>query len=527
MVETDLSAVSYIREFGNTLENMSVDRHEVCLFGSTTLALYGLRSNHDIDFIATPSVREKIHQFARRDPNSKIIKGVRTHVGEHFELLVPDRLDSPPYEFNLDDETIIRDPEYHVSVDGFRFIRPELILSMKAAKRRPKDIKDIKRIQESGLTEMNQWNWEYVFVVPPWERRFTTQKSGVRGRIERSAPYRALEILLSQGPRAMFGKTANFLKPKLQSFYRRSDLLPIALARTYYQGQRFKRTVTEDLEFRYPLPNLLGRQYDEDAQFERYNLVERLLDVEGAEAFTSVDTDSTLSSEVVVSPDGKLIAGVDVLAQKLTEWSDDLPIAAPKKTVPVNIARSEQPQLATLDGWRDDEQLTERLRDRKRQLLRQSGTAFYAILWPKVRELFDEIEELVASNVSIIDEYEYEIPEFEAFIRDVYDADKRNTDWFRDNKIAELQRFDPVVRVLVLEIPNPDFGIKSGHPVCNQGYDLKMSCRKEIQQLLDDYVYGTAIHVTDNFQHNAHFGHLLREVENGVYSGSRSTQVNS
>ena len=65
-------------------------------------------------------------------------KNGMAYIGENIDLLMEDRLCLGPYNFGITDEQIISSSDYHFRVSKYKFLRPELTLSMKGVKHRKK-----------------------------------------------------------------------------------------------------------------------------------------------------------------------------------------------------------------------------------------------------------------------------------------------------------------------------------------------------------------------------------------------------
>lgn len=290
---------------------------------------------------------------------------------------------------------------------------------------------------------------------------------------------------------------------RFDRYLEHSDSLPARLLNAYQRGKQLSPPVSDDVDLHYPLPNLLSRQYDQRGNFSAYKLIEALLDG------TSLNQHS--KEPVVVSPDGEIQRGFSTIASKITQWSDDIPRDANEKKFHVKI----QDNLKKEGGTKRDSQYrNESLRDRKETLLKQTGAAFYAILWPGIHSHFDAVEEMIRNELTVIDSNDYDLGDgFAEFVRDVYSKDERNQKWFRENKIHELERNPPVIRVLTLEILNPSFRMDNGQLMAEQTSELKMEIRRRASELTDKYVYGTELHMTDNFINNAHTGYLIANID--------------
>jgi len=514
----DTDDLNHFDELEVILEEVGVNKSNICLTGSAPLTVYGVRENGDIDFLATEETRSKMIDYAQQDPDYEVREDGKIKFSKDVEMSRPDRYDT----VWLDDSTIINNDNYHFVLDGYKILRPEVALAIKGAERRPKDKKDIELIENSDITESEEWDWDRVTLVPPWERPDTGNPDSLFGRGLKSLSEDGFVTTSIKATRLIASKTlpVNTVNKEQTSGFRE----------TYERGRLYTPPVTEDLC--YPLPNLISRQYDDEGNFIRDDMVAAILSEEGNE---HVEDEINLPEDsdeagVAVSSDGRMRSGMWQVARKVVNYSDELPRLGSDLSFPVDIIRTDSDSgvsFDTVDAVEEANKKTTRaIEQRRHELLRQSGASFYAILWTPLQEDFDAAEEVVRSELSVFGSEEYRIEHgFEEFVRDLYTADKRNEDWFRETKLNELKKHDPVIRVLYLEVPDPSFRISKGHPVAEETHGIKMEFRRRFQDMFDDYMYGTDIHMTDNFRHNVHVGHMLTRVVDGRYNKLHSEKI--
>ncbi|WP_239641214.1 hypothetical protein [Halorubrum distributum] len=511
----NIDDLNFIDEFSEILSAAGVDRSEVCLTGSAPLAVYGIRENGDLDFVATPAARKKIEALAKRRSDCRVDDDGHMVLSGNIDLSRPDRYDV----VGFDDSELIHG-DLHVTVDGYKVIRLEVALGFKAAIRRPKDIDDIELITDSGYVGSEDWSWEYVRLVPIWER-----PSNSNGAALVSLFKQGINLLREEGGSMTFVKTIKFL-------IRRLPMEPLSHTK-YMIGAAFSRlgelnrNVRDDTKhtigatfsqesFR-ALPAILNDQFTQAGMFERNDLVVSVLAQEGTELADPKRLLTEAETETVhLSESGKILAGVQQLADLIVEYGDRLPGEATSLDVPIERSRGEPLQPRT-DEWVSetfDDTGSAVITQRREQLLKECGTAFYLFLWPAAQEYFDEIERLARDRGSVIDSTDYRLDgKLAKIIRDIYSVDKRNEKWVRDKKIHELQKYEPRIRVLSFRLPDPDFQKKSAERLSRRTYDLKLDLRKEIQQIHPEYTYATCVHVTDNFAHNSHISELLSKLD--------------
>lgn len=503
-MKKSIDGVSHLDELSAALERAKADPADICIAGTAVLALLGIKDNPDLDFIAAEPSRSRLLEFIRRDPNSRDIPGVRAEIGDHLELLIKDRLTEPPYLFGLSDAEVVNNGRYHLEEGGFKFLRPEIILSMKGAKRRAKDIRDIHLMQDSSILDSDWWDWDLVFVVPPWKRTFATRR-GMSGLLPRpTIIHRFLESTRDVG--------------LVETVRRGSWIVRSRAGRALGDGAaigeplslRLPGPLSNDLEHHYPLPNLVARQYDEAG-----NLV-WIHDESLAVDYTDPPhrSDRKASWEVCVDEDGLMVSGHGAVRDRMDDWRADLPAGAPNKTFRVGVLRGSRRResLADADPTGPYVVLTGA---EKLDLLKGSAACFFAILWPSLQDHFDRVTRLVGAEFEILEVQNIELGGqwgLERFIKTVYSRDERTEEWFVRNRINHLSDYEPKIRILTLEVPNPRFTEKGGHLIVEDVYENKMEFRREIGGWLEDYTYGTCLHMTDNFHHNAHIADLVAKV---------------
>lgn len=485
------SNVNYIDRLERLLAELGISIQSVCLLGTSSLAALGVVENGDIDLLTYGKNREKFINHAKSDRNSSIINRNQAIVERKFDLLKENRLLKGPYFFDISDHQLVNNKSLHFEVDGFKFMRPELVLSMKGVKRRNKDFDHLEKIESSGIMSSDDWDWPLVQTTPPWERTDPTDKGLIHDGIY---------SLKKDGVITTWKRTLGHFNYQYQQFADKTNHPPFNILRAFNRGKRLSEPIYTDIELRYPLPNLIARQYT-NGKFVAFDIVSEVF--RGCERLDSYEND-----EIIVTPSGKIASGRRRVALEIANWLDELPEDASNKSFEVEVSGAESNGMSSIGvGY------TPNLDEYKSEFLIQTGAAFHAILWPATHSFFDEIEKLLDSKSRVIRSHEYTISDdFGDFVRQVYAQDERNQKWIRENKIFELNKYDPIIRVASLEIPNPSFNIEDGELVSKEVFDLKMEMRQEISGLIDEYEYGTGIHMTDNFDNNVHISSLIDDL---------------
>ena len=95
-------------ELTDLLKSNNISKDKICLVGSSTLSLIGIRDQDDIDII----IHSKCNQSL--EGNYKCIERVKT-----------------PWSTLFSDDEIIKDPSLHILYSGYKFVIPELVYHKK------------------------------------------------------------------------------------------------------------------------------------------------------------------------------------------------------------------------------------------------------------------------------------------------------------------------------------------------------------------------------------------------------------
>ena len=115
-----------------------ISKENICLVGSTSLSLIGIRQHYDIDFVLHSKYQSSIlssHPMIER-------------VNYRWSTLFAD-------------DELIEDSDLHIIYNGFKFVIPELVYHKKIWHNRAKDQLDIIELREYAKMH-NGWNWELI-----------------------------------------------------------------------------------------------------------------------------------------------------------------------------------------------------------------------------------------------------------------------------------------------------------------------------------------------------------------------------
>ncbi len=456
------------------LQNIAVDSENICIVGSMSLSVRGLRQHNDIDIAVNSANRKKL-QNTSKPPDVSVCVG-------RYEPL------------GLSDDDIIHTEVYHDIIDGIKIIRPEITLAYKQYRNRPKD-RDHIDLLESYRDNAADWD-ETIY-----QRNRTSQS--------RSMLSRGITSLRNDGVAVTGIKTIGFLTRQYPILSDLQKKIPTKLLKLI--SQKFSGSLKEVTP-----PFLLNQQYqngtftsmDTVVCYDAIQIIKQGGSIEPPfnETIETVLTDSereTLRSvcqgetqrnvSVRVTPSYRIRNPVDTAALLATREST-LPL-----TVSIRRTESRSPEWLQNQGVSKDE--IERLENSKQKLFERHGLYFYAILWPPSREYHDTIESMLASTTSIevVSKTNLELSNMESFVHRVYGAqgDPTSTEHI-NNKIKKMAPFGDDIRVIVFELDNPQ--IRDGISLTMEM--IKNDIRNDLLSEFSEDLYYCILHVTDNYEDN-------------------------
>jgi len=147
----NISNIVGIDELNELMSNYNIKKDDVCLTGSTCLAIRNIRQNGDLDIVLKWPLEEKID--AEQYDHISIHRR-----GQYARMCI----------FNDD---LIENSQYHDLVDGFKIIRPEIYYSYKKMhmankkNQRKKDVQDMNSF-EKHIIDSDEWDESLVVDNP-------------------------------------------------------------------------------------------------------------------------------------------------------------------------------------------------------------------------------------------------------------------------------------------------------------------------------------------------------------------------
>ena len=447
-------------ELEKYLQQNNISKDKVCLVGSATLSLLGIRRNDDIDIVVHSSSRLNLTQH-------KLIQVVKS-----------------PWSTLCSDDTLIEDPQFHIIYNGWKFIRPELLYHRKAWHNRPKDIVDICDLHEYAAMDIN-WNWQIIKEDLPMKSNFKKFLLRVKNKIV-SFFYFFKNIIYTNNSlhSDCYQMVAtNFLLSKqvVDGNFNRFDIFVRYLAiQSFFNGDRFGTDLYNRMQERRNGTTFIN-------PWKHFKYLIRSFDIYGYD----------YNYPVLVNDDLHIVDGAHRLACALYFRVPFLVVKVNKK---LNYSRY------GVSWFRDNNFLSDEitlLNQHKDKLFLKNNLYFEIVLWPSVEEYFDEIELDISRDFQILLSSSYNnIKNFNEFVRCLYKIDDIK-DWKVDMKIKEFDKYKKNVRILKVVINDPEFRRKhNGRLISKKVEDLKSSIRGKYSARVPDYFHDIIIHIGDNYEHS-------------------------
>lgn len=130
--------VRFLDELKYVLNKFEINKNDICIIGSTVLALYGIRENHDLDFALYPKARDRI--LERYNDRIEVLPSGTINFSENVQSLR-----GRYAKIGLLDEDLF-DNTYTVQMEGYHVAKIEVEISQKLVRNLEKDRRDLERI---------------------------------------------------------------------------------------------------------------------------------------------------------------------------------------------------------------------------------------------------------------------------------------------------------------------------------------------------------------------------------------------
>jgi hypothetical protein len=438
-----------------------ISKEEVCLVGSATLSLIGIRKHNDIDIV--------IHS-----------KNINKNLSSHQFI---ERVNSPWSSLFSDDE-LIENSNLHILLNGFKFVVPELVYHKKAWHNRPKDKTDIIELNEYAVMH-KEWNWELILEFLPKPSFFKVFLSKIKNRCN----------LYDQRIRRHF-RSVKYLHNDCVQMIPTNLLLSKQIV-----NNKFNRF---DLIVRFmAIESFLN---DEDSGVNFYNKMQAK---RGGSSFKNPwkvfqalilrvkNKGLDSSCPVLVNNDLHIVDGAHRLACALFF---NKPFIAVKINRKLNFSPYGLNWFESNNFSADELQLLE---NKKLTVFNDNSIYFEIVLWPTVADYFDEIQQKISARFQVLEAKDHtNINGFSAYLKALYQIDDIK-DWKVDMKIKGLSSYPKNIRIIKIEIPNPHFRYKeNGQLIARQVEQLKKEIRLDYHDKVENYFHDIIIHIGDNYFHS-------------------------
>ena len=454
----------------NYLKLNKISKEDICLVGSTTLSLIGIRKHNDIDIVIHSKNTNKnlsSHQFIERVNN--------------------------PWSTLFSDDNLIENSELYILYNGFKFVIPELIYHKKIWHNRKKDQKDI--IELSEFAKMSSsWNWAIIDTHLPKKNLFKKFFTPINNRLK---------------------SLRNKIKKSILSLSLHQDLNQVISTNILLSKQiRSKRFNRYDLMVRFMvIESVISK--NEDA-FEMYNQMQEKRGnsphKNPLETFKNLIKEIqhkgyNMQSKILVNKQMHIIDGAHRFACALY---------FNEAQIPVEIVGNNTKFYYGINWFKQNEfldSIIEILKAKKQEIFFNNNLYFEVILWPPVALYFNEIEQDIKSEYTILSSNTYkDFPNFEKYVNTLYEIDDIKK-WKVKMKLEGMKKYPLIFRRILISISDPDFRYKesNGYLISQKVESLKKKIRKKYSPEVDGYFYDIIIHIGDNYEHSRLSKQLLDE----------------
>ncbi len=498
--------IRHLEKFAKWAESIALDQEDFCLVAGTALAAASIRPNNDFDIVITPNLASKLNLQSRYAHlfNGGKIENINGFLDINFGWAEG---------IGYSDDELISDNWCHLrTIKGWKYVRPEIVMSWKNVQRRKHDQRDVELIG-NWQRGCSYWDWS-LFRDPPPAKDESEEYLQSKQSISVIAKIGVICLNSVRRPT----KVINRAKTKLKNYCKTKLTLndpdintevmcacPVAyiLANEYRNG-RFNRY---DLFVRYlAMQGILNNTGESLHLYTRMQKV-RKVDFHGVDRFRDLIKSAEKygldpDSRVEIFTNGKLSDGAHRIVLALHYGKDfvSVRVTSPPKEVCYDRAWFESngftiQELSLLDQTKD-------------MLFLRHGLYFQFVLWPPLQPFFEEVTEKISREYSIRQcndlNFSGNRDAFTQFVKEIYAIDDI-AQWKVDRKLWALNNYQPSVRILAVEIPQPQFRFKSANPdhtLSRVVERIKDEYRSLYKTRIDHYFYDILLHIGDNFTHN-------------------------
>ncbi len=130
--------IQFLEGLEYILQRNGISKDEICIIGSSVLAFYGIRKNHDLDFALYPEARTRI--LKENNLQIEVLPSGTINFSKNIQSL-----QQRYAKIGLLDEELF-DDRYTVYMEGYRVAKIEIEIAQKIERNFEKDRRDLERI---------------------------------------------------------------------------------------------------------------------------------------------------------------------------------------------------------------------------------------------------------------------------------------------------------------------------------------------------------------------------------------------
>jgi hypothetical protein len=446
----------------------NISKEAICLVGSTTLSLIGIRYHNDIDIVLHSKYDLSLteHQFIERVNN--------------------------PWSALFSDDELIENTNLHINYNGFKFVIPELVYHKKIWHNRAKDQSDIIELKEYAKMHKD-WNWKLIAHALPKPSFFIIILKKFQNRLNlynhRIRDYFRYDANLHNDGYQMIPTTRLLAKQVVNHSFNRYDLIVRFMAiDSFLNANKDGIELYEKMQVKRG-----GSDYKNPLK-----VFQELIS-----SFKDRGADS--NHPILVNKDLHIVDGAHRLACALYFKVPFIAVKINKKLnfspYGINWFKNNSFSDAELDL----------ILQKKNEIFSSNHLYFEVVLWPPVSQYFNEIEQFIQDNYTVLSSVDYkDIPQFTTYIKALYKIDDIK-DWKVDLKIQGMSTYPKDIRVIKIEIPEPEFRQKANHQLISKAVErLKQEIRLKYKSKVDNYFHDIIVHIGDNYSHTKLSENLLK-----------------
>ena len=518
--------MKFVEELAETLENLSIDRNDICIIGSAILGRVGLREPRDLDIVVKSEIREKLGVRGKPyQPGFKLSENIDIQVEWGAAVGLPD-------------DILISDDSFHEEYIGFKFMRMEIHFAIAFARRRQTDLRDIDIYQKKILYDQH-WDWGLIDTILAKSSLSLTEigpvttRKMLRGTEFSPSPQKSVSLFLTN-------RLIPFVLHKVRNYLSSSKGAIMYYSSYFFTSKIFSQDYSRPLKsvevqtssFMHP-GSILSRHFSR-GEFTRFDIVIRCMVVdsiinEKTEYFEEykrmqflrvgnfgLDNIPTLtnlvesmqesgfneSNRLQLTRDGRLSnhSGAHRLACSMVLGIEKIPVSF--------IPTVEKPIFN--ESWFIEngfsESFVKEMHLYLEKLLNNQGLRTIVILWPDTKDLRDEMEEFVSSKYNIVESRKFTLnrADFTDFVREVYGIDDVDP-WKAEYKIFRMAQERNDIEILLVDSTTTKFRQKAltKSYLSVDGEKMKLLIRNKFSDKIDRYFFDNIVHTGDNHIQNS------------------------